>query len=75
MVLDKLPSPGVVGSAMVLGKLTGPGRPTMWMTVRQGPIALAVGAYGGSLDIFTLLYPTSPLSASLRLVVLGLTAL
>ena len=41
---------------MVLGKLPGPGRPTIWMTVGQGPTALAVGAGGGCLDIFTLLY-------------------
>ena len=31
---------------MVLGKLPVPGRPTIWMTVGQGPIALAVGAAG-----------------------------
>ena len=49
---------------MVLGKLPVPGRPTVWMTVGQGSIVLAVGADGG-LDIFTLLYPFSPLSASL----------
>ena len=48
---------------MVLGKLPVPGRPTIWMKVGQGPIALAVGA--GCLDIFTLLYPFSPLSPSL----------
>ena len=29
--------------AMVLGKLVGPGRPTICMTVGQGPTALAVG--------------------------------
>ena len=29
---------------MVLGKLPVPGRPTIWMIVGQGPIALAVGA-------------------------------
>ena len=50
--------------AMVLGKLPVPGRPTIWMIVGQGPIALAVGAGGGCLDIFTLLYPFSPLSPS-----------
>ena len=50
---------------MVLGKLTVPGRPTIWMTVGQGPTALAVGAGGGCLDIFTLIYPFSPLSPSL----------
>ena len=31
---------------MVLGKLPVPGRPTIWMIVGQGPIALAVGAGG-----------------------------
>ena len=40
---------------MVLGKFPGPGRPTIWKIVGQGPIALAVGAGGGCLDIFTLL--------------------
>ena len=42
-----------------------PGRPTIWMIVGQGPIALAVGAGGGCLDIFTLLYPFSSFSLSL----------
>ena len=37
---------------MVLGKLPRPGRPTVWMIVGQGPIALAVGAGGGCLDFF-----------------------
>ena len=32
---------------MVLRKLPVPGRPTFWMIVGQGPIALAVGASGG----------------------------
>ena len=41
---------------MVLGKLPLLGRPTIWMIVGQGPIALAVGAGGDCLDIFTLLY-------------------
>ena len=50
---------------MVLGKLPVPGRPTILITVGQGPIALAVGAGGGGLDIFTLIYPFSPLSPSL----------
>ena len=36
---------------MVLGKLPVPGRPTIWMIVGQGPIALAVGPGGGCLDI------------------------
>ena len=47
---------------MVLGKLPVPGRPTSWIIVGQGPTALAVGAGGGCLDIFTLIYPFSPLS-------------
>ena len=50
---------------MVLGKLPVPGRPTIWMIVGQGPTALAEGAGGGCLDIFTLIYPFSPLSPSL----------
>ena len=50
---------------MVLGKLPVPGRPTIWITVGQGPTALAVGADGGCLDIFTLIYPFFPLSPSL----------
>ena len=50
---------------MVLGKLPVPGRPTIWMIVGQGPIALAVGAGGGCLDIFTLLYPLFSFSLSL----------
>ena len=50
---------------MVLGKLPVPGRPTIWITVGQGPTALAVGAGGGCLDIFTLICSFSPLSPSL----------
>ena len=42
---------------MVLGNLPVPGRPTLWIAVGQGPAALAVGAGGGCLDIFTLIYP------------------
>ena len=38
---------------MGLGKLPALGRPTIWITVGQGPTALAVGA-GGGLYIFTL---------------------
>ena len=47
---------------MVLGKLSVPGRPTIWITVGQGTSALAVGAGGGCLDIFTLNYPFFPFS-------------
>ena len=50
---------------MVLGKRPVPGRPTIWITVGQGPIALAVGAGGGCLDIFILIYPFFPFSPSL----------
>ena len=37
----------------------------VWMIVGQGPIALAVGAGGGCLDIFSLIYIFSFLSPSL----------
>ena len=37
---------------MVRGKFPVPGRPTIWITVGQGPTALTVGAGGGCLDIF-----------------------
>ena len=56
---------GWSGGAMVLGKLRVQGRSTIWITVGQGPTALAVGTGGGCLDIFTLLYPYSSLSPSL----------
>ena len=49
----------------MLGKLPVPGRPTILIKVGQGPIALAVGAGGGGLDIFTLIYPFSSFSLSL----------
>ena len=50
---------------MVLGKLPVPGRPTILITVGQGRTALAVGAGGGGLDIFTLIYLFSSFSLSL----------
>ena len=56
---------GWSGGAMVLGKLPVPGRPTIWMIVGQGPTVLAVGAGGGCLDTFILIYLYSPLSHSL----------
>ena len=56
---------GWSGGAKVLGKLPVPGRPTIWIIVGQGPIALAVGAGGGCLYIFTLRYLFSSFSLSL----------
>ena len=41
---------------MVLGNLPVLGRPTIWMIVGQRPIALAVGAGWGCLDVFSLFY-------------------
>ena len=43
---------GFSGGAKVLGKLPVPGRPTILITVGQGPIALAVGAGGGCFGHF-----------------------
>ena len=69
MVLGKLPVSGASwgwsGGAMVLGKLPVPGRPTIWITVGQGPTALAVGTGWGCLDNSILIYPFFPLSPSL----------
>ena len=54
---------------MVLRKIPGPGRPTIWISVGQGPIALAVGVGWGCLDIFysrlsaLLFLPARPRSA------------
>ena len=56
---------GWSGGAMMLGKLTVPGCPTIWIAVGQGPTALAVGAGGGCLVIFTLIYPFFSISLSL----------
>ena len=56
---------GWLGGAMVLDKLPVPRRPTIWITVGQGPAALAVGAGGRCLDIFTLIYPFSSFYLSL----------
>ena len=50
---------------MVLGKLLVPGRPTNFDYSRTRPIALAIGAGGGCLDIFSLIYNFSFLSPSL----------
>ena len=57
---------GWSGGAKVLGNLPVPGRVLLiWIIVEQGPIALAVGAGGGCLDIFSLVYLFSILSPSL----------
>ena len=53
------------GGRVVLGKLPVPGRLPILITVGQGPIALAVGACGGCMDIFTLIYRFSSFSLSL----------
>ena len=50
---------------MVLCKLPVQGCPTIWIIVGHRPTALAVGAGGVCLDIFTLIYPFFPLSPSL----------
>ena len=50
---------------MELGKLPVPGRSKIWITVGQGPTALAAGAGGDCMYIFTLIYAFSPLSPSL----------
>ena len=50
---------------MVLGKRQCRGVLLIWIIVGQGPTALAVGAGWGGLDIFTFIYPFSPLSPSL----------
>ena len=56
---------GWSGGAKVLGKLPVPGVLLIWIIVGQGPIALVVGAGGGCLDIFSLIYHFSFLSPSL----------
>ena len=52
-------------SAMMLGKLPVPGRPTVWVIVGQGPNALAVGADGVvwifSLSLFCLFLGDGPI--------------
>ena len=56
---------GVVGWCGGAGSASSAGASYNLDTVGQGPIAIAVGAGGGCLDIFTLVYPFSPLSPSL----------
>ena len=50
---------------MALGKLPVPGRPTIWITVGQGPTALAVGAGGSFFFFFSHLSFLSSFSLSL----------
>ena len=50
---------------MVLGKLPVQGRPTVWITVGQGPTALAVGAGGDFLTFHSQLSLLSSFSLSL----------
>ena len=52
MVTEILRGFGVVGWCDGRGYTSSAGGPTIWMIVGQGPIALAVGAGGGCLDIF-----------------------
>ena len=49
----------------MLGKFQVPGVLLTWITVGQGPSVLSVGAGGGCLDIFSLIYHFSFLSPSL----------
>ena len=50
---------------MALDNFPVPRRPTIWIQEGQGPTALAVGAGGGCLDIFSLVYHFSRFSPSL----------
>ena len=56
---------GWSGDAKVLGKPPVRGVLLIWITVGQEPVVLAVGAGGGCLDIFSLIYPFLFLSPSL----------
>ena len=49
----------------MLGKLSVLWAPLIWIIIGQGPIALAVGAGGGCLEIFALVYLFSFLSLCL----------
>ena len=51
----------------MLGKLPVPGRRSNLENVRQGPSVLAVGAGGGCLDIFSLVYHSFFLSSIISL--------
>ena len=56
---------GSSGDAIVLDKVPVPRPPSFLIRIGQGPTSLTVGAGGGCLDIFTLVYPFFPLSPSL----------
>ena len=60
-----MPCLGWSGAAIVLGKLPVPGRLTNLDEIGQGSIVLAVGADGGYLEIYSLVYHFSFLSPSL----------
>ena len=61
----------ILSQRAVKPKTTNQPNPTSWMIVGQGPIALAVGAGRGCLDIFTLLCPLSPPSPFLWVWLVG----
>ena len=56
---------GMVGCCDGIGLTSCAGASYNLDTVGQGPTALAVGAGGGCLDVFTLIFLFSPLSLSL----------
>ena len=62
-VLDEIWGGRVVRRCWV--NFQGRGVLLIWIIVGQGPIALVVGAGGGCLDIFSLIYHSSFLSPSL----------
>ena len=58
---------GRPGTGSLPGAIAPPDHPCVlliWILVGQGPIALAIGAGGGCLDIFTLIFLYSVLSPS-----------
>ena len=58
-------SRGWLGGAKVLVNFQCQGVLLVWITVEKRPVVLAVGAEGGCLDIFSLIYQLSFLSPSL----------
>ena len=69
MLPDRVSNPGPLTYESVVLPIAlrgpAPGRPTVWIIVGQGPTALAVGAVGGCLDIFSLVYHFCFLTPSL----------